>query len=89
MTPERAMIYSRLMTGVLSYQNIVIAKDGGWHESAVTDLLRQAVNEALTEAERSIGSEATFWGDTDDTRAYKACMRMLEEVRALKLPEQP
>ena len=57
--------------------------------ASLQDFARRMWNEALTEAERPIGSEATFWGDTDDTRAYKACMRMLEAVRALKLPEEP
>ena len=58
-------------------------------DSALRDFARRMWNEALSEAERPIGSEATFWGDTDDTRAYKACMRMLEAVRALKLLEEP
>ena len=75
MTPERAMMYSQLMTGVLSYQNIVIAKDGIWHESAITDLLRQAVNEALEEAAKV----CTDYG----------AMYCHNAIRALKLPEEP
>lgn len=89
MTPERILEYSRLITGSMSPQSIEMYKDGSWHEPTTTRLIRQAVNEALTEAERPIASEAKFWRDTDDTRAYKACMRMLEEVRALKIPEEP
>jgi len=80
MTPKKVIIYSRLMTGVLSYQNIVIAKDGGWHESAVTDLLRQAVNEALEEAANGIIESLTY--DEDDPASTYAAI-----VRALKLPE--
>jgi len=78
MTPERAMMYSRLITGVLSHQNIVIAKDGGWHESAVTDLLRQAVNYALSEAIDECNQRATVEGIAQD------CAKAIE---ALKLPE--
>jgi DNA gyrase/topoisomerase IV subunit B len=81
MTPKKVMIYSRLMTGVLSYQNIVIAKDGGWHESAVTDLLRQAVNEALEEAANACIDSLTY--DEDDPASTYAAI-----VRALKLPEE-
>jgi len=77
MTPEIAMMYSRLMMGVISPQNIVIHKDGSWYEPAITDLLRQVVNYALSEAIEECNQRATVEGIAQD------CAKAIE---ALKLP---
>jgi hypothetical protein len=33
-------------------------------------------------------SEAMFWSDTDDTRAYKACELIIGAIDAMKIPEE-
>lgn len=56
--------------------------------AALQDFARRMWNEALEEAEKPIRSEVIFWLDCDDARPYKACVRMLDAVSALKLPEE-
>lgn len=51
--------------------------------------IRQAVNEALSEAKQCADSEAMFWDDCDDKRANKAARLIADNIDALKLPEEP
>jgi len=78
MTPERiAKIYAE-ETG----------DDIDASESALRDFARRMWNEALTEALKPAMSEAIFWSDTDDTRAYAACELIIGAIDAMKLPEE-
>jgi len=78
MTPERiAKIYAE-ETG----------DDIDASESALRDFARRMWNEALTEALKPAMSEAMFWADSDDTRAYKACELIIGAIDAMKIPEE-
>lgn len=58
-------------------------------DSALRDFARRMWNEALREAIKPAMSEAMFWFDCGDTRAYKACELIIGAIDALKLPEEP
>jgi len=57
-------------------------------DSALRDFARRMWNEALTEAIKPAMSEAIFWSDTNDTRAYKACELIIGAIDAMKIPEE-
>lgn len=84
MKRERLMIYSRLINGTMSMQNYVIGPDGGWHDSEVTRLLTNAVNEALSEARSACISVAAKLPVSDEG----ACEICASAIDALKLPEE-
>ena len=56
---------------------------------ALRDFARRMWNDALEEAIKPAMSEAIFWSDCNDTRAYKACSLIIGAIDALKLPEEP
>ena len=75
MTPERiAEIYTE-ETGF----------EIGSEPAALQDFARWIWNEALTEAIKPAMSEAMFWSDCNDTRAYKACELIIGAIDAMKL----
>jgi hypothetical protein len=78
MTPERiAKIYAE-ETG----------DDIDASDSALRDFARRMWNEALTEALKPAMSEAMFWSDRNNTRAYKACELIIGAIDAMKIPEE-
>ena len=54
-------------------------------ESALQDFARRMWNEALSEALKPAMSEAIFWSDSGDTRAYAACELIIGAINAMKL----
>ena len=54
--------------------------------SAIERAITLAVNEALSEALKPAMSEAIFWSDCGDTRAYKACELIIGAIDAMKIP---
>ena len=57
-------------------------------ESAIDRAITIAVNEALSESLKPAMSEAIFWSDCNDTRAYAACELIIGAIDAMKLPEE-
>jgi len=81
MTPERVEFYANQALQQSGYDGPPYSD----FERAIT----QAVNEALSEAKQCADSEAMFWDDCDDKRAYKAARLIGDNIDALKLPEEP
>ena len=77
MTPERiARIYAEETGGDIDAE-----------PAALHDFARRMWNEALTEALKPAMSEAIFWSDCGDTRAYATCELIIGAIDAMKLEE--
>jgi len=78
MTPDRiAQIYAEETGGDIDAE-----------PAALRDFARRMWNEALTEALKPAMSEAMFWSDSGDTRAYAACELIIGAIDAMKIPEE-
>ena len=78
MTPDRiAQIYAEETGGDIDAE-----------PAALRDFARRMWNEAIEAALKPAMSEAIFWSDTDDTRAYEACEVIIGAIDTMKLPEE-